>query len=248
MTPETELAHLRQEVAALRKQMKDLLHFITIEREKGAEVPSGMNLRCGVITFQNPHEPQKTQMLMGGSEKGPFVSLWDSKEKGRVILSVEKDEPRVTLYTGELKQAVLLLANPDDGCGLVAAYDNGRPRAFLKAGEGDSGCVSICHDDGHARITMRGTEDSGCLLAVSPDMQAVVKISSDGLNGGGLVVVNSPNGKPSAILTHGPSGGAVIVNGPDGQPSASLPDVGFDRGKREEREGKTGREVSSWQR
>lgn len=234
MTPEAELAHLRQEVAVLRKQMNDLLHFITIEREKGAEVPSGMNLRCGVIMFQHPDEPQKTQMFMGGGAEGPFVSLWDSKEKGRVVLSVEKDEPRVTLYTGEVMPAVVLLANPDDGCGLVAAYDNGRPRAFIKAGEGDAGCVSICHDDGHARITMRGSENEGCLMAVSPDMKAVVKISSDGPNGGGVVVVNGSNGHPSAFLTSGPEGGAVIVNGPDGKPAASLPDVGFDRRKREE--------------
>ncbi len=234
MTPETELAHLRQEVATLRQQMKDLLHFISIEKEKGAELPSNLILRCGIIMVQNPHDPQTTQMLIGGGEKGPFLSLWDSHQKGRVILSVEKDEPRVTLYTGEVKPAVVLFANPDDGCGLLAAFDNGRPRAFIKAGEGDSGCVSICHDDGHARITMRGTEDAGCLMAVNPDMKAVVTISSDGPNGGGSVVVHGPNGKPSAMMTYGPEGGAVIVNGPDGQPSASLPDVGFERRKRQE--------------
>jgi hypothetical protein len=39
MTPEAELAHLRQEVAVLRQQMKDLLHFISNETDKGAEVP-----------------------------------------------------------------------------------------------------------------------------------------------------------------------------------------------------------------
>jgi hypothetical protein len=79
-------------------------------------------------------------------------------------------------------------------------------------------------------------------------MQAVVKISSDGPNGGGLVVVNGPNGKPSAFLTHGPEGGAVIVNGPDGEPAASLPDVGFDRRKRETwAPWERGLEVSSWQ-
>ena len=41
-----------------------------------------------------------------------------------------------------------------------------------------------------------------------------------------------PNGKPSAFLSYGPEGGAVIVNGPE--PAASLPDVGFDRRKRDE--------------
>src|SRR3954471_20187329 len=99
MTPETELAHLRQEVATLRRQLTDLLRFITIERDEETKEPFNMNLRCGVVMFQNPHEPQQSQMLMGGSAEGPFISLWDSKEKARVVLSVEKDVPTVTLYT-----------------------------------------------------------------------------------------------------------------------------------------------------
>jgi hypothetical protein len=234
MPPDAELAHLRQEVATLRQQMKDLFHFISIEKEKGAEVPRNLILRCGIIMVQNPHEPHATQIYMGGSENGPFVSLWDSHQKGRVILSVEKDVPTVTLYTGELKEAVLLRADPIDGLGLVAAFDNGKPRALIKAGEGDSGSISVVHDDGRSRITMHGTEDSACLMAVNADLQAAVKISSDGPNGGGLVVVNNPMGKPLAFMSSGPMGGAVIVNGPDGQPAASLPDAGFDRKKREE--------------
>jgi hypothetical protein len=186
MTPETELAHLRQEAATLRKQMDGLLRFITIERDEETKEPCGMNLRCGVIMFQNPHAPQKTQMFMGGSADGPFVSLWDSKEKGRVILSVEQDVPRVTLYTGEVKEAVRLQSLPDDGCGLVAVFDNGKPRALLKAGEGDSGCVSIVDDDGNSRITMIGKEDSGCLLAVKADMRAVVKVGFAGRSAAGI--------------------------------------------------------------
>jgi hypothetical protein len=80
---------------------------------------------------------------------------------------------------------------------------------------------------------MHGTEDSGSLLAVNADMKPVVKVSSDGPFGGGLVVVNSHTGKPAALLAYGPKGGAVIVNGPDGHPAASLPDVGFDKGGQE---------------
>lgn len=220
-TPEAELAHLRQEVAVLRKQMKDLLHFITIETDKGAEVPRNMILRCGIAMFQNPHEPHQTQIYMGGSETGPFLSLCDSKQKGRVILSVEKDVPTVTLYTAEVKEAVRLEAGPEDGRGLMVAFDNGKPRALIKAGDGDSGSISIVHDDGRSRITMHGTEESGCLMAANADMQVAVNISSDGPCGSGMLVHN-PMGKPAAFLTHGPSGGVVIVNGPDGQPAASL--------------------------
>ncbi|HEV7403813.1 MAG TPA: hypothetical protein VGO11_12830 [Chthoniobacteraceae bacterium] len=138
MTPEAELAHLRQEVATMRKQLNAVLRFVTIEVDEGTGEPVNMNLRCGVVLFQNPHDPQKTQMFMGGSEEGPFVSLWDSQEKGRVVLSVEKDVPTVTLYTGELKQAVLLEAHPATGRGFgggarqrpAARADQGRGRRF----------------------------------------------------------------------------------------------------------------------
>jgi hypothetical protein len=90
------------------------------------------------------------------------------------------------------------------------------------------------HDDGHSRITLHGTEDSGCLMAVNPDMKPTVTISSAGRTGGGLIVVNGPTGKPSVYLTHDLTGGVVVVNGPDGQPTASLPDAGFGRQRGEE--------------
>ncbi len=233
MTPESELAHLRQEVASLRKQMNALLRFITIERDEETQEPFNMNLRCGVVVFQNPHEPRTSQMYMGGSAEGPCLSLYDSKEKVRVCLSVEKDVPAVTLYAAEMKPAVLLEVDPATGRGLVAALDNGKPRALIKAGDGDSGSISVVHDDGHSRITMHGKEDSACLLVVNADMKPVAKIASDGPCGSGVVVVHDPMGKPAAFLTHGPAGGAVVVNGNDGQPSASLPDAGFDRHKGE---------------
>jgi hypothetical protein len=38
-TPDAELAHLRQEVATLRKQMNALLRFITIETEEDSDEP-----------------------------------------------------------------------------------------------------------------------------------------------------------------------------------------------------------------
>lgn len=157
-----------------------------------------------------------------------------ARGRDAVSLTVEKDAPMMTVMTAAGDEAVLLTSDPKAGLGMVAAYDNGKPRAFIRAAPGGSGFVSVVHDDGQARVTMHGTEETGCLMTINPDMKATVKISSDGRTGGGLVVVNGPNGKPAAFLTHDVAGGVVMVNGPDGQPSASLPDVGFDRGKREE--------------
>ncbi len=228
MDPEPELVSLRQEVAKLRQQMDALLHFITIEMEGKTRQPRSMLLRCSVITMEKAEAPHEAQMHISASENGPAIGLWDSRQKGRVILSVEKDEPRVTLYTAELKEAVLLHADQAAGRGLAAVFDNGNPRALMKAGPDSSGAVSVVHDDGQTRITLFGTEDSGQLMVANPDMKATVKISAESELGGGQIVVSAPNGKPSVILSHHHGiGGVVLTNGPDGQPSASLPDAGY---------------------
>jgi hypothetical protein len=225
MTPETELAHLRQEVATLRqhlndvsKQMNDLLRFITIETEEGSDEPRNMNLRCAEVAIHNPYARHQTQMYVCGGVDGPLISLWDSRQKGRVILSVENDVPAITLCTAQHREAVRLEVDPKNGRGLVTVFDKGKPRALMKAGEDGTGSISVVHDDGHARVTMHGTENSGCLMTINPDMKTTVKISSEGRTGGGLVVVNGPTGQPAAFLTHDLAGGVVVVNGPDGQP------------------------------
>jgi hypothetical protein len=98
ISPETELAHLRQELATLRKQMDGLLRFITIETDEETKEPCGVNLRCGVVMFQSPHAPLTSQMFMDGSANGPFLSFCESTARG-AILSMEEDVPTVTLYT-----------------------------------------------------------------------------------------------------------------------------------------------------
>ena len=105
--------------------------------------PRNLNLRCGVILFQQPEAPHKSQMLIAASDAGPVISLWDSQEKGRLVLSVEQDDPQVILHTAEGKEAVLFRANPADGRGFVIVFDNGHPRAVMKAGPDNAGVVSV---------------------------------------------------------------------------------------------------------
>ncbi len=227
MNPDPELASLRQEVAALRQEINALRRFITIETDEDTGEPRNMNLRCGAILFQQPEAPHKSQMLIAASEAGPVISLWDSQEKGRLILSVERDDPQVILHTAEGKEAVLLRADPADGRGYVAVLDNGLPRAVMKAAPDNAGVVSVVHDDGHARVLLHGTEDTGTFMTTNPDLKTTVKISSETALGGGLIVVNGPNGKPSVILSHHHrSGGLILTNGADGQPTASVPPAG----------------------
>lgn len=230
MDPSTELAALRQEVATLRREMNDLRRFIHVEVDKETKEPRNCIITCGIIHVENPHAPGTTQMFMGGGEDGPFISLWDAQRKGRLILQVDQTGPRLVLRTADHKDTVLLYADEADGRGIAAVLDNGNPRALMKAGEDGIGAVSVVHDDGIARICIRGDEDSGMLMAASLDMKATVKITSETELGGGQIVVSSPAGKPAIILGHNHRhGGIVLTNGPDGQPTASLPDAGYER-------------------
>ena len=235
MNPTDEIAALRTELAELRKEMNALRRFITIEFDEGTGEPTNINIHCAHMIFSHPAVPGRSQMFIGAGPEGPCVSLWDSRQRSRVLLSVENDVPLITLRTPELKDVVLLRADPADGRGLVAVLDNGNPRALMKAGTDNAGVVSVVHDDGMTRVTMHGTEDVGSLMVASLDMQAAVKLTSQSLHGGGTLTVNGPNGRPSVILSHnGPLGGAVLINDPEGKIIASLPDAGF--GKKDEDE------------
>lgn len=221
------LDELSKETAALRKEMNAVRRFITIEFDEDTGEPFNINIRCACILFSHPEVPGRSQMFIGAGPEGPAIGLWDSKEKGRISIGVENDTPRIALTTAELKDVVLLHANPEDGRGLVAVLDNGNPRALMKAATDNAGVVSVVHDDGHTRVCIRSTEDSGTFLAANPDMQTTVKITTETSFGGGLITVNAPNGKPGVILSTNRLGGVVLINGPDGKPMASLPEAGF---------------------
>ena len=236
MDPDPELASLRQEVPKLRQEMNALRRFITIETHPDTGEPRNMNLRCTVLAFEQPEVANGIQMLLSANEAGPVIALWDRQQKSRVVLSVEGDDPQVTLHTAEGKDAILLRADPADGRGLIAVFDNGNPRAIMKAAPDNAGVVSVLHGDGHARVILHATEGTGTLMTTNPDMKTTVKISSETAMGGGMIVVNDPNGKASVLLSHHHGlGGAVLTNGVDGQPSGSLPTAGF--GKKGDEEG-----------
>jgi hypothetical protein len=230
MDPSTELAALRQELTKLRQEVDLLRRYIHVETDRKTGQPLNCLITCGVITVENPHEPGATQMLIAGGETGPAISLWDEQRKGRLILQVDETGPRLSLCTAEHKDAVLLYADQADGRGLAAVFDNGNPRALMKAGDDGCGAVSVVHDDGITRICLRGDEDSGMLMAASLDLKATVKISSETEFGGGQIVISSPAGKPSIILGHNHThGGLILTRDNDGAPTASLPDAGYER-------------------
>jgi hypothetical protein len=234
MPSKDEFAKLQKEVERLRKEMNALRRFITIEFDEITEEPVNINIRCCALAFSHPDSPSRTQGFICAGTDGPFFTLYDSNEKVRICLGVDKDAPAFALRTAELKDTVLLTADPTAGLGMVAVFDNGRPRALLKAAPDNAGVVSVVHDDGHSRAILHGSESCGEILAVNPDMKVTVKISSETPHGG-MIAVNNAKGRAGVILSNTDHGGAVIVNDRKGNPVASLPHADFGKpGKSEE--------------
>lgn len=218
----SELDQLKAEVATLRRQLAELKQFFSIEKpEKGNGQPI-LGIRCWGVHLCDPTNPSRTQGALIAGDDGPYLSLWGSDEKARVILSAQEDAARCDLFSKDLKHGVQLAVDKAKGRGQVAVFEAGNPRAVMKATD-QGGVVSVVHDDGQARAAMLSSEhDGGEFMAVTPDMKMGVKISA-GAPHGGMVSVNRPNGRPGVVLACTEDFGAVMVNNAKGKLIASLP-------------------------
>jgi len=222
-----ELAQLRKDTDRLRKEVTELRQFINVEHDEDTGQPTNICIsRCALIGFSRPDAPRGMQMLIcaGPGDSGPCVSLYGSDEKGRIILSVEKDVPQIVINTPEHQNTVLLTADAE-GRGLLAALDNGKPRALLKAGPDGAGVAAVVHDNGQARVCLRATEKDGELFVVNGELKTAIKLSSISQHGGGTLVLHGHGPKPAVILsTVQGLGGCIILNDPEGIPFVTLPD------------------------
>lgn len=250
---QTEIETLKKEIVLLREQLKQLTRFIhyrpASEDDDGRPLTEHLFINCCGLMLADPRSPGKHQVHLMTSTDGPFLNFFDTDEKVRVHLSVQKGLPEISLrrqeeqrveraielrdeqgnaalnlFAKQDKVAVQIRADGQTADGLVGVCHAGKARAVMKS-VNDTGCISAVHDDGHARITMLGSPSNGELLAVTPDMKVGVKIQSDALDGG-LITVNRANGKAGIIISNTPIGGTVIVNDPQGNISGTLPVIG----------------------
>jgi hypothetical protein len=224
---QAEFAKLRKDTDRLRKELNDLRRFITVEYADDKTTPTNINIRCYLLQLANPDVPNRSQMDLcaGAKDAGPFISLWGSDEKSRMTLKVEKDEPHITLFGPDLKDAVILQADPADGCGVIGVLDKGKPRAIMKANPDGAGVIGVLHDDNHARVMLRSTAEHGEILLATPALKTAIKLTSEGRSGGGTLTVHGHGGKPAVILSSMEVfGGCVILNDPEGIRYTSLPD------------------------
>jgi hypothetical protein len=243
-----ELEQLKQEVARLREEMRQLTRFIHYhpagEDDDGKPLAEHLSIICWNITMMDPREPGKTQINLNASQYGPSIHLMDRNEKLRAALTVEDDAAELCLKTRDSQEAISLreekgasfvnLYGPENkigvqlhvdgpaGNGMVGVCEAGNPRAVMKAIE-DKGIISAVHNGGQARVTIISQEASGEIMLVNPDMRVAVKLSTQGQRDEGFITVNHSNGHAAVILSALPEHGCVMVNDRAGQVKYSLP-------------------------
>lgn len=208
MDTEMEISQLKKEVAALKEQLRELRSFFTIETLEDQPHRKIMHMRCWGVTLVNPRDPGQAQGLICGSEDGPYVSLSGADDRARVMIGVEKNQGHIRVYQDGLKQIVDIGLDAS-GKAQVGVLHEGKPRAVIKATP-EIGIVSAVHDDGTVRAVMSSHFDHGEFMVVGGDMKAAVKISADGMDGGGYLTVNHANGKAALILSSVRTGGGII--------------------------------------
>jgi hypothetical protein len=217
-----EVARLTQENAKLAKDFATLQHRFTeisqcihVEHpDEGVEGRPMLSLRCSIISLVHPDKPNCTAGILGATREGAYLWLYGDggiEGKARVTLDVENNAGRLLLLGKEAKESVQLWNVEPNGRGHIAVYENGKPRALVKAMDQGGGAVSVVHDDGTPRAGMVSTEEKGGeMFAVTPDMQMGVKITGE-IPGGGSVIVNHTDGKAGVILGCVEDHGAVVI-------------------------------------
>ncbi len=221
-----EIAQLRQATDRLRRELNDLHRFITVEHDDDGNA-TNICVRCAILTLSRPDAADRFQIFItaGPGDTGPCISMLGSDGKPRILLTLEKDDPCITLRAPGGTDAVLLRADAATGRGLVGALDNGKSRAILQAVEGDAGAVAVVHDDGRPRVCLRSTATDGEIFVSTRDLKTAIKLTTNSQYGGGTLIVHSHSGKPAVILsTLAGYGGAIILNDPEGIPYVTLPD------------------------
>lgn len=208
MHPDPEIAQLKEEVATLRRQMRELRQLITVEYDETPERrPLFVNLRCGVIILCNPSAPDDIQGMLCASDEGASLSLRSGKDSGYLYLTAENGSPCVQLFANGNQEAIQLTVLEKTSRGQIAVFDQGKPRAVMKSTE-HGGVLSVVHDDGKTRACIIGDVNGGEAHVIGAQGHSAVKLAGNPEQGG-FIAVNNLAGQPRAAISATPEGAAI---------------------------------------
>jgi hypothetical protein len=215
-----QVTSLTRQVAELQQQVSVFQAFLRTETREGSPM-SPLHVRCASLTVCSPENPGRAQAVLAAGSAGPTFTFSGSDGSARMLIEVQEEQVRCSLYGAENQPAVELGAEAGAERGYMAVFDGGKPRALIKASEA-GGAVSIVHDDGRPRAMLFGNATHGEVLALGAETEATVKLSCDKAHGGGLITVSGNDAKPAVALSASAEGGAVMVLRKEGTVGCSL--------------------------
>jgi hypothetical protein len=243
-----EITPLREEVALLRAELKELrlehrklLRMVgVLPLDKGEEWPEYLDVEASCVALRN--DRMQIPIIMRGEDAEGSITFMDKNRRTRIDIVCDESGPRFEMYNAEGK-LIFQIAEAADGSGQACACDpDGRPRAGLRVNE-KGGVVNVIDTAGKPQAFLIGTPTGGEIFTVNAmhNASATMKATSAGgmvcvhessgqLMGflsantetGGLSIYG-PHGAIAAGLIAGETGGAIIFNDVDGEPKATLP-------------------------
>lgn len=206
-----EITQLRQELDALRKEFQELRRFLRVDPPEEEGKSATLNIICTTLSLCNPQGRLRGRLI--ASQDAAFLSFDGGDLQQRIFLGVENDEPRLEFQTATHEPTLHLWAGAESGRGEIAVFEKGKPRAVMKAFDGECGSVAVTHEDGTPCVGMVSQKTGGQLALFTPEQKIAVRIFSDteAAPEGGMIIVNRKDGQPVISLSASAAGGAVMI-------------------------------------
>jgi hypothetical protein len=215
-----EIARLRAEIDALKKDVSHLLRLLDQSPDESGKRPEFASLELAQLTIRSSdkHSPLVLSTL-GEEGENAEIAFYDSQSRCRLALCVEDNTPRLDFHNAEGKLTAEL-AEADEGSGQFCVCDEtGNPRAGMRVAQ-SSGLVNVLNGQAQPLAVLLGTETGGEIHAVNNQQRTGVKILAS--ERGGVITVHEPSGQTMAFLSGENNFGLCTVYGPLGSPALTL--------------------------
>jgi hypothetical protein len=218
-TPESsDLNQLREEVAALRRDLDNVLSLIgqhpimrTDERDRSLDFEArGISFRLS---------PTFIPMTVALLDNGASIRLCDGKMVTRAKLIVDEVGARFEIRNAKGKLVVALGENKEGGGSLFVASADGKPRAGMNTLNSE-GMVSVQNSAGKPMAAMRGFEEGGVFKAANAQGRSVADLG--GVDECGTLMLRERTGEPMVVVTAKGERGVVSVMNEHGDDAAYL--------------------------
>jgi hypothetical protein len=218
-TPDTtELTQLREEVAALRRDLDHVLIMIgqhPLMNEKKREKGLKFDAR-GISMRRSSHS---IPISLGVRDEAAWISLCDEKMVTRGKLEVTDAGARLEIRNAQGEVVVTLGEGKDGGGEVIVCSADGKPRAGMGIRDNE-GVMSVQNSEGRPMAAIHAKENGGKIVAANVDGRPVAFLT--GFDECGTLMLKERTGAPMVIATAQGGSGVMSVMNEHGDNAAYL--------------------------